>query len=103
MDVKAVETLISTIGFPTACCICMAWFIYTIYKNMVVNNEKNMENMQIRCQEREEKLYKELAENRKINDKALDTIRLYAERLTNIENSINHIESDVLIIKDRLE
>ena len=103
MDIKAITEIVSTVGFPIACCVCMAWFIFHIYKNMVEENEKNMEKVQARCKEREDRLYDEIAKNREVNSKALETIKLYAERLMHIENSVEHIQNDVIVIKDRLE
>lgn len=78
MDVGVVTELISTLGFPVALVIAMAWFIYKLWKQSAA---------------RESKLYEELAECRAVNKQAIETLALYAERL-------NVIESDVKIIKD---
>lgn len=70
--------LIATLGFPIALVIAMGFFIWTIYKQSV---------------EREEKLMTEIAENRIVNEKAIETLTLYAERLGNIESDVKEIKS----------
>ena len=78
MDVGVVTEIISTLGLPVALVIAMAWFIYKLWKQSAA---------------RETKLYGELAECRAVNKQAIETLALYAERLS-------VIESDVKIIKD---
>jgi archaellum component FlaC len=87
MDVAMIVELISTIGFPIAAVIAMAWFVFKIYK---------------KSEEREDKLMEELQECRVINGKAIETITLYAERLTHIEENITEIKDDVILIKDKM-
>lgn len=48
---------ITTVGFPIVCALVMGWFIYKIYVNTTEQNKANMEQVQARCAEREEKLY----------------------------------------------
>lgn len=78
MDVGMVTETITTLGFPVALVIAMGWFIYKLWKQSAT---------------RESKLYKELAECRAVNKQAIETLALYAERLS-------VIESDVKVIKD---
>ena len=80
--------LIPTVGFPIACVIAMAAFIFYVYKRMEVNTK-----------EREDILYNEIKENREINKKAIDTIAHYAEKLDVIQNDVNDIKSDININK----
>ena len=96
-------SLVSTVGFPIVCCGVMAWFIFQVFKKTTDESQRNMERVQERCREREERLYEEISKNREVNAKALETIKLYAERLTHIETSVEHIQNDVLIIKDRVK
>lgn len=102
MEVGAIIEIISTLGFPIACVVVMGLFIYKIYVQTTEDNKANMEKVQKRCQEREDKLYAEIAENRKVNNKAIETIALYAERLTHMETSIEEIKTDVVIIKEKM-
>ena len=53
--------VISTLGFPIACVVALAAFIFHIYKQTTKENAANMEKVQARCKEREDKLYAELA------------------------------------------
>lgn len=87
MEVATVTELITTVGFPIALVIVMGWFIFKIYNQSVT---------------RENKLMAEIEENRKVNEKAIETIALYAERLTHIETSITEIKTDVVEIKQKI-
>lgn len=78
MDMTVFTELIATLGFPIALVIAMGFFIWTIYKQSV---------------EREEKLMTEIAENRIVNEKAIETLTLYAERLGNIESDVKEIKN----------
>lgn len=78
MDMTVFTELIATLGFPIALVIAMGFFIWQIYKQSV---------------EREEKLMTEIAENRIVNEKAIETLTLYAERLGNIESDVKEIKN----------
>ena len=102
MDLATIGTFIGTIGFPIACAVGMAWFIYTIYKNTTKENAANMEKVQKRCQEREDKLYGELEKCRQVNEKAIDTIAHYAEKLDTIQKDIGDIKNDIVVITTKM-
>ena len=78
MDMTVFTELIATLVFPIALVIAMGFFIWQIYKQSV---------------EREEKLMTEIAENRIVNEKAIETLTLYAERLGNIESDVKEIKN----------
>jgi chromosome segregation ATPase len=78
--------IISTVGFPIACVIGLGWFIYKIYNDTT---------------KREDKLYEELANCRAVNEKAIDTIAHYAEKLDIIQSDINDIKTDITVIKSK--
>lgn len=88
MDLTMVIELISTVGFPIVCVGALAFFVWHIYKQSV---------------ERENKLMAEITENRLVNEKAIETIAKYAERLTHIEDNITEIKNDVTLIKDKMQ
>lgn len=98
MDIATITSLISTVGFPIAAAIAMAWFIYQVFKKTTEQQDRNMEKVQARCKEREEKLYQEIEKNRKVNEKAIETIAHYAEKLDTIQNDISEIKTDITII-----
>jgi sensor histidine kinase YesM len=77
MDIAVVTELIGSFGFPIALVIAMGWFILKLYNQSVV---------------REEKLMQEIAENRIVNDKAIETLAVYAERLGAIETDVKEIK-----------
>lgn len=91
----AVLAAITQVGFPIVCAGVMGWFIYKIYTNTTQQNKENMEKVQARCAEREEKLYAYLDKAQEINGQAITTITLYAERL-------DVIQADVKEIKEKL-
>lgn len=98
MDVAAVTTLITEVGFPIVCVFALAWFAYYMVKKTNEQNATNMEKLQNRCIEREKILYEEIKENREVNAKAIQTIAHYAEKLDVIQKDISEIKTDVTII-----
>ena len=57
-----------------------------------------MRKMEEQCRAREDKLFVEIKENRKINSKAIETIAHYAGKLDVIQNDINDIKHDLTVI-----
>lgn len=103
MDVNTLTTLITTLGFPIVCVVGLGWFIYKIYLDTQEQNKTNMEKVQARCKEREDKLYEEIKANREVNAEAIATIAMYAEKIGHIETNLENIKMDVAIIKDKIE
>ena len=96
---NALIDLIPTLGFPIVCVIAMALFIVYMVKS---NNEENktiMESLQERCKEREDKLFEEIAENRKINGKFAEIISKHEEKLDSIQQDVKDIKTDITILK----
>ncbi len=87
MDIALFTELISTLGLPIALVIAMGIFIFKLWKQSA---------------EREKNLMAEITENRKVNEKAIETITLYAERLGHIETDLTDIKNDVTLIKDNI-
>lgn len=83
MDATMVTELISTLGFPIALVIGMSYFIWQLWKQSVV---------------REEKLMTELTECRVVNTQAISTIASYAEKLDTIQKDVTEIKSDMNVI-----
>ena len=98
MDANAITSLITSVGFPIVCCLGMGWFIFKFYKDYTAESKANMEAVQARCKEREEKLYEEIKENREVNAQAIATIALYADRLDAIQHDVNEIKSDINVL-----
>lgn len=80
MEIGVVTELITTLGFPIALVVAMGIFIWKMYQQSVT---------------REEKLMEEIANNRAVNEKAIEILALYAERLDNIETDVKEIK-DIL-------
>lgn len=87
MEIGVFIELISTLGFPIALVIAMGFFIFKLWKQSA---------------EREKTLMAEITENRLVNAKAIETISLYAERLTHIEANITEIKGDIGDIKQKI-
>ena len=83
MDINIFAELVANVGLPIALIIAMGAFIFILYKA---------------SEKREEILRGEIKENREINSKAIDTIALYAERLTVIESDVKEIK-DIVVNK----
>lgn len=73
--------IISTLGFPIACVVALGFFIWKVYQQSVV---------------REEKLMSEITENRKINTK-------FSEIIAQYEITLGEIKTDVKDIKETLQ
>lgn len=88
METAAIVELITTLGFPIVCVLALGFFVWKIYQQSVI---------------REEKLMAEITENRLVNEKAVETIAKFAERFTHIEEDVAEIKGDVTLIKDKLQ
>ena len=83
LDLSMIGELITNFGFPIALVIAMGIFIWKIYQQSVA---------------REDKLMGELAECRLVNEKAIGTLAVYAERIGIIEADVKEIKE--IIIKE---
>ena len=83
MDITMIGDLISNFGFPIVLVLAMGLFIWKMYQQSVT---------------REDKLMNEIAECRVVNEKAIETLSVYAERIGLIEAYVKEIKS--IIIKD---
>ena len=83
MDIEMIGDLISNFGFPIVLVLAMGLFIWKMYQQSVT---------------REDKLMNEIAECRVVNEKAIETLSIYAERIGVIEADVKEIKS--IIIKD---
>ena len=92
----AILSAITTVGFPIVCAGVMGWFIYKIYVNTTEQQKQNMEKVQERCAEREEKLYTYIDKAQEINGQAIATITLYAERLDTIQADVKEIKEKLV-------
>jgi hypothetical protein len=80
MEMTTIADLIATLGLPIVLVLAMGWFIFQLWKQSVA---------------REEKLMSELTATRLVNEKALDTIAEYAEKLGVIESDVAEIKAAI--------
>lgn len=88
MDINMFIELIGTIGFPIVCVLALGIFVYKLWQQSV---------------EREKTLMTEIAENRLVNEKAIETIAHYADRLDVIQTDISEIKNDIVIITTKID
>lgn len=96
------ETLmeaIPTLGFPIVVVIALGIFIYRIYTDATKENHENMLALHEASKEREDKLFEEIAENRKINGKFAEIISKHEEKLDSIQQDVREIKTDITILK----
>ena len=98
MDAGTITSLISSLGFPIVCVIALGYFSFYMVKETNRTNIETMKKLQERYAARENKLYEEIKENRKVNAKAIETIAHYAEKLDIIQDDVNEIKNDVSIL-----
>ena len=92
--------LISSLGFPIACVIALGWFAWYMVKHTNEVNAANMSQLQANCKEREDKLYKEIKENREINAQFAMIISKYETKLDSIQKDVSEIKGDMIAIKN---
>ena len=80
MTIAVFIEMLTTVGFPIVCVIALGWFVWHIYKQSVV---------------REDKLMGEITENRLINQK-------FAEIIAGYDVTLSEIKTDVKDIKETL-
>lgn len=88
-----------TVGFPIICCGVLGWFIYKFYIDSQKQNKENMEQVQARCKEREDKLYAFMLEQGETNAKFAEIIAQYEIKLDDIKADVKVIKEDITEIK----
>lgn len=76
MDMAQIIELITTVGFPIVCVLGLGWFIWHIYQQSVKREERLMD----------------------VNEKAIATIAMYADRLDEIQTDVQIIKQDMMIL-----
>lgn len=89
---------ISNVGIPIVLAVVFGYLTWHLGKKINDTAEENMRTLQARCLEREDKLYEEIKECHAINDKAIETIAHYAEKLDAIQVDVKEIKSDITFI-----
>lgn len=84
MDAMMVAELIPTLGFPIVCCGALGFFVYKLWQQSA---------------ERENKLFTEITENRKVNAKFAEIIGEYEVKLDEIKEDVKDIKSDITEMK----
>ena len=88
MDLNVIQQAISTFGFPIACVIFLAWFIWKIW------NQQQDQNLS-----REEKLYEYLGRANALNEQLTKTNSDFVQVLNTYKSDLETIKNDVTEIK----
>lgn len=88
MDLSAIQTAITTLGFPIVCVISMGWFITKLWNKSQEQNEK-----------REEKLYEVISKSQMQNERLSTTNSEFVKVLTDYRTDLDTIKNDVKEIK----
>mgnify|MGYP007057696341 CR=1 FL=1 len=88
MDMDIIN-IISTVGFPITCVIALGWFIRNVYDTMVTTTTN-----------REEKLYKVIADAQAHNEVLTETNAEFAAVLRAYKADLEIIRNDVSEIKE---
>ena len=73
MELTTVIEIISTVGFPITMVLGLGYFVFQLWKQSVIREDKLME----------------------VNSEAISTLSKYAEKLTVIENTVDEIKHDI--------
>lgn len=90
-----IAELVPTLGFPIVCVIGLGWFIYKIYTDTTKQNNENMEKVQARCKEREDKLYLQLEKQNEINGQFAQIIAQHSIKLDNLQEDVSDIKTAI--------
>lgn len=84
MDWSNISTIISTVGFPIFCVVCLGYFVWKAF-NMVMSNNKERETM----------LYNTIAEIRGQLKEAAATNASFVKVLENMSKDIEDIKEKI--------
>ena len=76
MEIEVISNLIQSVGFPIVLVLAMGYFIWQLWKQSVDRENRLME----------------------VNEKAIATLNMYADRLTVIEEDVKTIKDDINVI-----
>lgn len=92
MDLGAIQTAISTLGFPIVIAGALMWFIWKLWNKTQDQNDK-----------REAKLYDVIATSQKQNDELSKTNASFVSILSTYKTDLDSIKEDVADIKTQIK
>ena len=93
MDAQAIQTLISTLGFPIVCSIVLGIFVFKIWKAQREDNNSQLAKMSERCLAREERLYEQMDKYNEILSDAVETLAKIDTRISVLEEIVSKNEN----------
>ena len=88
----SIVQVISTVGFPIACCLGLAYFVFKVYNDFSK-----------KCEDREDKLYAIINECQKQMADAIETNSKFVSQLEDMNREVESMSKDVEDIKGVLE
>lgn len=85
MTIDTMTSLISSVGFPIACVLGLAWFLWQMWKKQQADNEKQVETLMKQNEAREERYSKQI-------DKFNDTLQNFNTTLIRIDARLENVE-----------
>lgn len=92
MEVSTINSLITSVGFPIVCVLCLGWFIYQAFNKFTAQSEK-----------REEKLYNFLEKAQTVNEELTKTNAEFVSVLSTYKTDLDKIKEDVTEIKNNMK
>ena len=98
MEVSVLSELFQNVGLPIAIIVVLIVVAYNLGKRLLDQADQNMERCETRSKQREETLMEEIKENRRVNEKAIDTIAQYSAKLDGIQDDVKEIKQDISLM-----
>lgn len=92
MDINAIQTLVSSLGFPIVCVLALGWFVYRAFEKFTAQSEK-----------REEKLCDVISQAQETNERLSNTNAEFVAVLNTYKSDLDEIKSDVNEIKQNIQ
>lgn len=84
MDFNSIQELITSLGFPIVCVLCLSWFVYKMWNSSREDMKVEMERIIEDSKQREEKLNNQI-------DKFSESLNNFNLTLTKIETRLEDL------------
>ena len=88
MTIELVNSMIASVGFPIACVIALAWFVWNIWKQQQESNKEQIQACRDYNKAREEKYCQQIDKFNETLDNFNATLIKIDARLENVEKKL---------------
>lgn len=85
MDINGISQLISSLGFPIVCVLCLGWFIHKVWSDNRTDVQQQIKTMEENYKAREDKLYHQI-------EKFSESLDNFNVTLTRIDTRLDYLE-----------